>query len=400
LLWLYGWTTMYDLERGAAFVTNLRLAWIRHFRRLATQGADPTVVQFLGTIDTVVRREDCLDTEQFPNSETIDIAEARHDNVYRPDIARDFESRYRLIARVFEPSYRPPSSTLPASVTIPRKIVFVLHGIRAENTGWVEETCSIISKNHPDALPIPAQYGYFSALHFFLPWVRRARARWFMDRYSELAAKYPDPASKFYFIGHSNGTYMLGRGLADVTMMRFERAYLAGSVLPPRYPWRDRIEAGQIDSIRSDGSSRDWPVGFLCSALSFMRDIGTGGFTGFEAAPPQLKEYRYYPGGHGKPLEDRENLEAIVDYVLVGKDQPPKNLGDEPRYWFAFTSRALRYLGPWILIFCVGASRTGDFSDRGRIAAAMGDRHRRDARRHRFHYEHLAIWRCSDDQIV
>jgi hypothetical protein len=225
----------------------------------------------------------------------------------------------------------------------------VLHGIRAENTGWVEEVCSLITQADPRALPIPAQYGYFSALHFFLPWIRRSRARWFQDRYSELAAKYPDAETKFYFIGHSNGTYMLGRGLQRVSMMRFERAYIAGCVLPPRYPWRTYVESGQIGAIRSDGSSSDWPVGLLCSGLSFMGDIGTGGFSGFESAPPELKEFRYYPGGHSKPLEDRSNLEAIVKYVLTGEEIQPKQLG-EPRYFFALASHALRYLGPVILL--------------------------------------------------
>jgi hypothetical protein len=186
-------------------------------------------------------------------------------------------------------------------------------------------------------------------MHFFTPWVRRTRSRWFQDRYSEAVAAYPNPATRFHIIGHSNGTYMLGRGLLAVSMMRFERAYIAGSVLPARYPWRARVDSGQIKEIRSDGSAFDWPVGLLCSALSFMRDIGTGGFAGFEAAPPSLTEYRYYPGGHSKPLEDRKNLEAIVKYVLTGTDTAPERLGT-PNQWFAMLSRSLRYLGPLILI--------------------------------------------------
>jgi hypothetical protein len=255
-----------------------------------------------------------------------------------------------LIAKVFKPDYRPATAETPMVSEGPRNIVFVLHGIRAENTGWVEETSSIITGAYPETLTVSAQYGYFSALHFFLPWVRQSRARWFQDRYSELAAKYPDPKIKFFFIGHSNGTYMLGRGLQYVKMMRFERAYLAGSVLPPRYPWTSRVAAGQIGALRSDGSSRDWPVGLLCSALSFMGDIGTGGFSGFQAAPVQLKEYRYYPGGHSKPLEDGTNLKSIVDYVMTGAETRPKDLTIQPSYWFRFASRALRYVGPVILV--------------------------------------------------
>ena len=349
---IYRWMTLYDLTRGSPFITNLRLAWIRHFRGLAANNKDPVVVQFLGTSDTMVRRQDCLDTEQFPKSETIDIYEARHDDLMQLKDVPDPEGRYASISRVFQPDYRPPIAESPPDSQDPRHIVFVLHGIRAENTGWVGEVCSLISNADKNALPISPQYGFFSALHFFLPWVRRSRARWFQDRYSELAAKYPNAETKFYFIGHSNGTYMLGRGLQQVEMMRFERAYIAGSVLPQNYPWEARVKSGQINEIRSDGSASDWPVGLLCSALSFMRDIGTGGFAGFKAAPHQLKEFRYYPGGHSKPLEDRKNLEAIVSYVLNGDKegkQAPSNLG-KPAPWFAFLSRALRYVGPVLIL--------------------------------------------------
>jgi pimeloyl-ACP methyl ester carboxylesterase len=351
LIRLYDRMTACDLTQGSAFVTNLRLAWVRYFRRLTIEGKDPVVVQLLGTIDTFVRREDCLDMEQFRKSETKDVSEARHDDVYRLETASNPDGRYAQIERVFRPDYQPDVQDVPLVSQQPRRIVFVLHGIRAGNTGWVNEAKSIIEKDYPDVLPIDAQYGYFSALHFFLPWVRRSQARWFQDRYSELAVKYPDPETKFYFIGHSNGTYMLGRGLAEVSMMRFERAYIAGSVLPSRYPWTIRVNAGQIGAIRSDGSAWDWPVGLLCSALSFMRDIGTGGFAGFEAAPPppQFKEYRHYAGDHGKPLEDRRNLEEIVKYVLKGEGEAPKNLV-KPTSWFRFASEALRYVGPVILI--------------------------------------------------
>jgi predicted esterase len=353
LTFLYERMTVYDLARGSAFITDLRLAWIRYVYKLADRGADPIVVQFLGTTDTIVARVDSLDTEQFPNGTVIDIPDASHGNLYRLDAAADPDARYTLFRKVFVQGYRtetaghrPPSER--------RKIVFVLHGIRASNTGWVDETAQLAEKVSNDVIAIRASYGYFSALHFFLPWVRRTRARWFQDRYSELAAQYPAPETQFCFIGHSNGTYMLGRGLERVSMMRFQRAYIVGSVLPRTYPWTKRIGDRQIFSLCSDASAWDWPVGLLCSALSFMGDIGTGGFWGFEAAPPEMKEFRYYKGGHSKPLEDRRHLQNIVDYVINGIDVPPKRLQIEPAYAFGVLSRALKYVGPILLATILG----------------------------------------------
>jgi pimeloyl-ACP methyl ester carboxylesterase len=350
LVGLFGWTTASDMARGSDFITDLRLAWIRYFHQLAEAGHDPVLVQFLGTIDTIVRQQDCLDTEQFPRGQTIDVADATHDDLYQINKAADPNSRYQLIARVFESDYQPPATNRAPVISEPQRIAFVLHGIRASNTGWVEEICALIKKLYPDVVIEHAQYGYFSALNFFLPWVRRSRARWFQDVYSDWAAKSPNPDTKFYFIGHSNGTYMFGRGLKCVKMMRFDRAYLAGTVLPPSYPWRDRFADSQIAALRSDRSAFDWPVGLLCSALSFMRDIGPGGFSGFESAPPEVIEYQYYRGGHSKPLEDKRNLEAVVRYVLGGQDERPKGLIESPKVWFAFLSRALRYIGPFLIV--------------------------------------------------
>jgi hypothetical protein len=313
---------------------------------LSETRADPTVVQLLGSDDTVVRRADSEDVQQFPNSAVVDIPDATHDTLYRIDRAKEPDVVYALIRSVFIRDYRSPTADV-APTFAKKDIVFVLHGIRASNVGWVDETAEIIKAKYPDAIVCMPTYGFLSALHFFLPWVRRTKARWFQDRYSEMAARFPD--ADFFFIGHSNATYMLGRSLAKIPMIRFIRAYMAGSVLPSRYDWSECFGRQQLQSLRSDASAADWPVGLLCSALSFTGDIGTGGFWGFQAAPTSLEEFRYYPGGHSRPLEDRRNLERIVDEVMQGIVQRPIDRLSVPKQWFALLSRALKYLGPVIL---------------------------------------------------
>jgi hypothetical protein len=212
----------------------------------------------------------------------------------------------------------------------------------------------IIRSDYPGTQVITPTYGYFSALHFFLPWTRRTKARWFQDQYGELMAQYPE--ARFFFIGHSNATYMLGRSLARVPMIRFVRAYIAGSVLPASYDWNARFTAGQVEAVRSDTSAWDCPVALLCGGLNFMRDIGTGGFSGFLRVPgrPRFHEYRSYPGGHSEPLRDRLNLKQIVDEVMTGETRPPMATLGPPAWWFQFLSRAMRYLMPAALAALLG----------------------------------------------
>lgn len=155
-----------------------------------------------------------------------------------------------------------------------------------------------------------------------MPGRRKKNIEWFQDKYSYYFSRYPD--ADFHFIGHSNGTYILGESLKKVSGMRFKRVYLAGSVLPCDYPWVKRFDYdNQLEHLRNDRSSLDWPVGILCSGLRGigMRDIGTGGFDGFYWDEERTQEVFYYKGGHGKPLEEG-NLDNIIDYILTGNGAP------------------------------------------------------------------------------
>src|SRR4051812_8599631 len=52
---------MRDCERGEAFVANLRLQWMRSFRRFPAGQRQPKVIQLLGSIDDVVSNDDNAD---------------------------------------------------------------------------------------------------------------------------------------------------------------------------------------------------------------------------------------------------------------------------------------------------------------------------------------------------
>lgn len=307
----FGW--LLDLERGSFFITNVRLAWMKHFRP-ANKESLPIVVQFLGDVDGVVAREDIRDTDAFINSYTVEIPGAGHDNLFDLREA-PAKAAYPQILNAFrDPKDVPAERLAPLSPTGPSLVVFVLHGIRDSNAGWVTDVAEEIEKQAK--LPVlvdRSTYGWFSAIKFALPWVRKRNIPWFLDRYSYHFAR--NPNAQFHFIGHSNGTYILGTSMLEVPAMTFESVYLAGSVLPVRFPWGSML-GQQVRSVANQCSVHDWPVGVLCRSLQALgfADVGTGGYDGFSTLPGGVQTL-WFDGDHGAPL-GRPNQQNIVNYIL------------------------------------------------------------------------------------
>lgn len=338
----------WQLLRGSEFITNLRIQWIRQFAELAEKA--PVVVQLLGTRDELVTRDDSVDVEQFQNGFYIQVPDATHGNLFRLDCAEDPSGRYAIIRDAFV--HERPKNAENITITGPDKVVFVLHGIRADNRTWVQETIDTIKSRWPDVEAIGPQYPFVSALKFAIPMTRRRSLRWFQDAYSQALAR--NPRARFSFIGHSNGTYLLGESLRSIPGMQFDQAALIGSVLPADYDWDERVRRQQIQSIRVDGSCYDWPVGWLCSALRGigMKDVGTGGFRGFTTfVSPNKREFFWYVGGHSAPLKT-DNLEALAQYAVTGTVLEPAELGHEVK-WFSVASRAARVVAPLALLAVV-----------------------------------------------
>jgi len=124
--------------------------------------------------------------------------------------------------------------------------------IFARTDGWTRRRKSSWLNIRTRSFASPLSVSFPHSISF-CPGVRRTKARWFQDCYSELAAKFP--YASFYFIGHSYATYMLGRSLAKVSMIRFVSAYMAGSVLPATYDWTACFNRRQLQAM---------PVGEMC----------------------------------------------------------------------------------------------------------------------------------------
>ena len=101
-----------DLYRGSDFLTNLRIDWIRHMAELAQEVAAgekwsdgrskqvPTVVQLVGTADSLVQRDDSRDLLVLGDAHIVDVAGADHEDIYRVDDV-EANGRYAVIRGAF-----------------------------------------------------------------------------------------------------------------------------------------------------------------------------------------------------------------------------------------------------------------------------------------------------------
>lgn len=288
-----------DQLRGSEAITNLRIRWIRFFAQLEP-GRQTVVVQLLGKGDRVVRRNDSLDIEQFPQAWQSDIPGATHTDIHVVPV--DDIARYNLIRQGILDA---PPAELGAQRREEKRnpVVIVVHGIRASNETWAEQICEAIRTQAPNSAAVAPTYRYFPMLDFAIPWLRAKKIRWVQDQYSNLLAQYP--RARFCFVGHSNGTYMLGHSLERVPGMVFDRVTLVGSVLPREYDWNTRFRLGQVQEVTNHRATSDIPVTVFCNLLRAFRmtDVGTAGFDGFDDRREEIKEVYYYEGGHSRALQ-------------------------------------------------------------------------------------------------
>ncbi|WP_406229582.1 esterase/lipase family protein [Nocardia sp. NBC_01009] len=311
--------TAIELITGSPFITNLRIQWIREVAALA--GKAPMVVQVRGRNDAAVRSEDSRDLEALPTGVQRALPLATHADIIATDNVReDYPGqRYDMLRWAITESVEPTSpSSVPADEAAKTSIVFALHGIRSGNGEWPADLETQLATGDNDMMVVTPSYGRVSAYDFALPLTRRRNLRWFADQYSFYLARHP--GKPFHFVGHSNGTYLFGQSLKQIPALRFQHVLLAGSVLPRDFDWVRCADRGQVRSFVNVCASQDKPVGWLCSALRGlgMRDVGVGGFTGFDAVPPGARQVRYIKGGHGAALV-AARLSGVAGFVRTGQ---------------------------------------------------------------------------------
>ncbi|MEN8444721.1 MAG: alpha/beta hydrolase [Cyanobacteria bacterium J06555_13] len=318
-----------QLRQGSPFVANLRVQWIR----LGQDSKDRLVptIQLLGDIDEIVSEEDNIDVLTDRNFRYFKLRDTGHASI------RDFKAPIVGAHRKekFRQALVTPIDQLSGDLVInehevgqPKDdVVFVMHGIR-DNGIWAIEVGdalkTVAQKIKRSVEPIKAGYGYFPMLRFLFLGARQANVRWFMDRYTEAIARYPN--AKISFIGHSNGTYLLAAALKRYKSCKVHHVAFAGSVVPKAYPWDTLVQQGRVKAIRNDVASADWIVGIFPGLFELLHlsDIGTAGHNGFQDDAPKDSSFdKYFKGSHGAALNPSNYL-SIADFILTGENHEPQ----------------------------------------------------------------------------
>jgi alpha-beta hydrolase superfamily lysophospholipase len=222
-------------------------------------------------------------------------------------------------------------------------VVFVIHGIR-DHGFWTQKIGRVIkrevekenegkpAREHQHFRSFTGSYGYFAMVPFVLPWIRRWKSEWLMDRYVEVRARYPK--ADISFVGHSNGTYLLARSLTDYPAVRFKRVVLAGSVIRRDFDWVKRLnpespsKPARIAQVLNYVATHDWVVGIFSKAFqpfSFFFDLGSAGHDGFDQYKgelhPQLHESHYIEGSHSAALRETQ-WHHIARFIVNGAPIP------------------------------------------------------------------------------
>ena len=378
-----------SMETGSPFIANLRLEWIRWFRRPDT----PEVVQLLGDIDDVVSDEDNKDLRAAASKrfvwlkvrgtghlDILDFTDAATGIGADGTSLGDYRRAKILLAirapfdEVQAENEEQPFQTDP-EVT---HIVFVLHGIR-DLGRWsahferalLAEFRRLRGEGRGKLVVESIRYGYFGMGPFLLRTDRQKHVRWFMDKYTETLARYPN-AGEIDFFGHSNGTYLLASALTRYSSLKVNRVVFAGSVVPTRYDWSTVVSRGQVQAVRNYVAADDYVVALFPRLFElpplqlFGNDIGSAGFNGFSvvrnpAGQLPIENVGFITGHHSA---FRKHLAPIVRFLLASGDLPPQS--EAPQRRGSWT--ALKVFSDWgcwavwlalfLLVLWIGVSVT------------------------------------------
>ncbi|MDO9222517.1 MAG: alpha/beta hydrolase [Caulobacter sp.] len=349
---------IHDYRRGSPFITTMRLQWLAATRALGNRM--PPVVQVLGTIDNLISPADNVDLVTGGDFYYIEAPRSDHTNVLDledPDRGPPREAIIRAALTGDRSSLKAMGLTSeqvldyfsdglddfdedPAASNAARalvtRVVFVTHGIR-DYGYWTKKLAGRIKQRAEPGVcrTVTSSYGFFPMGPFVSKALRLRRVEWLLDQYVKARALYPD--AKFAFMGHSNGTYLMAHALDICLAVKFDRVVLAGSVLPSRYRWSDRINSGQVSQVLNYVATADWVVALFPKFFGYIPTMGLGGagFDGFHEDPP-IEQVRFVKGGHSAAI--REALwDHAAEFLIAGRMAalPPEARFRERRSVFA-----------------------------------------------------------------
>jgi pimeloyl-ACP methyl ester carboxylesterase len=383
---------IFTIRRGAEFITQLRIQWIRMRQRSKdsrnSENADSLplpgnvlTIQLLGSVDDFVAPQDNVDLVSGGDFIFLDVPYSGHSNVIELNDKQYGAGR----ADRFKQAINLEKEQLAKEAVVPsderfsdpddsiEKMVFVIHGIRDEGY-WTHKIARRVKKRakslNAEWATETSSYGYFPMLPFLFPWYRREKVEWLMDQYTEALARYPK--ASISYVGHSNGTYIMAKALELYPCCFFENVVFAGSVVSRFYDWQRYIkpESRRLNAILNFVATRDWVVAFFPKVFQFFgsKDLGSLGHDGFDVKliGPNMYQVEHIEGGHGVAILE-PMWDMIADFVIKGKTDteqfPCKGEIDSPVEllvkWVgrfplvAWISAGLFACGVWIGIRCL-----------------------------------------------
>ena len=196
--------------------------------------------------------------------------------------------------------------------------VITLHGIRTR-ASWQRAFAEVANAGGLETRLDRWNFGYFSSLHFLLPWSRLAKVRWFRATFEMEFPGAHSSLSRPSIIAHSFGTYILGNALLRYPYLRFHKVLLCGSILPTTFPWDALIERGQIQAVRNEYGTAD-----VWTKLVdwFVPRTGPSGIVGFRATHPRLEQERF-AFGHSEYFERGHMTSRWIPFLKRRLDVTP-----------------------------------------------------------------------------
>lgn len=348
--------TIFDLRLGAPFVTQMRLQW------LAVMNSDKKpnipIIQLVGSIDDVVAPDEHIDLVAGIGISYLEMPFSNHQNIVEVDPNKfksgtwgfEYAKKRRKViqfalksdhdtikTRTIKPDHLVDLLPPNPDETV-KKAVFVIHGIRDEGY-WTQKIAREIKqyseKKHGEPYKsMTAGYGYFAMLPFALPYVRRRKVEWMMDKYVDIKGLYPN--AEVSYVGHSNGSYLLADALRNYPACRFKHVVFAGSVVRRDFDWSGFLpqpnqanDEVRINKVLNYVATADWVVAIFPKGLQAVKwfDLGSAGHDGFETENDRVNEVRYVRGSHSAGIRESQ-WDEISRFIVDG--QIPE--GENPNY--------------------------------------------------------------------
>jgi hypothetical protein len=205
-----------------------------------------------------------------------------------------------------------------------RKIVMSVHGIRTRGA-WQKQIAPLISES--GWIYYPLDYGYFSALHFALPFVRKAKIKWFCDQFDNVRKQYPGVRPSV--VCHSNGTYIVANALKAYPHIHLDKIILCGSIVRTDFDWNTIFVRKQATLVRNEIGIKD--IWALRAHWLAWGDTGPSGQCGFSVKNNRLSEATFPEYGHAS----FQAYGHYEEFWLPFLDEPTAYQGEVDPPWYS-----------------------------------------------------------------